>query len=231
MKKRYTILALGVLLSSMAFQSCTSNSSVNEQDAVVVPENSEKTDTNTTSNDADIEKVNKESAESSNRVEEQIALIKDKFSVISEDMKAGKYKDEKYETECGGGITKLNKAMDGSDLRFLSKNDCSDHGCTKTSYYFWEGALLFKFIESSYWVGTTDEVEQKRIYYKDGQVIRCLQKKTSGTKGYDAAIKALSNMKNAPGECEDKDEMAYLKNLVHLADQHQVEDFFCGTEH
>lgn len=124
--------------------------------------------------------------------ETKLDFIKEKFSTITSHMKSGDYTNIEFEVDGNGVVAQYRRAMEGEELRFISVAYCSDHGCDKTSYYFWGDQLIFSFVENSHWVGNTDNIYEKRSYYYDLEEIKCLEREISGEGGFDAVKKQLA---------------------------------------
>ncbi len=107
-------------------------------------------------------------------------------------MDAKEYNITEFDVDGNGEIVRYKRAMDGDHLRFMSLAYCSDHGCDKTSYYFWDEQLLFEYQENSHWVGNTDKVYERRNYYYDLEQIRSIEREMSGGGGYDKVKKQLA---------------------------------------
>lgn len=123
----------------------------------------------------------------------EIDFIKEKFSTITSKMDVGEYANTEFEVEGIGVVAQYKRAMDGDELRFMSLAYCSDHGCDKTSYYFWDKQVILEFVENSYWVGNTDEIFEKRNYYYDLEQVRSIEREISGPGGYDKVKKQLAS--------------------------------------
>lgn len=122
----------------------------------------------------------------------KIDFIREKFGTITSKMETGEYTNTEFDVDGNGEVVQYKRAMDGDQLRFMSLAYCSDHGCDKTSYYFWDDQLIFEFQESSHWVGNTDKVSEKRNYYYDLEQIRSIEREMSGGGGYDKVKKQLA---------------------------------------
>ncbi|MFT4787180.1 MAG: hypothetical protein ACI8RL_002283, partial [Cyclobacteriaceae bacterium] len=121
-------------------------------------------------------------------IEAQITFIREKFGVIEGKMQS----DDYLFIEFDKGNQQVKRAMDGNQIRFLSVVECEGHGCTTTSYYFWNDQLFFKFEEGGYGDDRTT-VTETRTYYQNEKSIRCINRTLSGSGGYDALKKQLAS--------------------------------------
>lgn len=149
-------------------------------------------------------------------VEAHITFIREKFGIITGKMKSDDYRIIEFDQEIQEEFVKYKRAMDGDQIRFLSINTCTGHGCYKTSYYFWDDQLFFKYDENSHWVGQSDVVSESRSYYQNEKEIRCLTRKMSGSDGYDAVKEQLASKPHITLACESMFNRASINNLLTL---------------
>ncbi len=123
----------------------------------------------------------------------KLDFIREKSSTITNNIEAQKYTNTEFEIDGNSAVARYKRAMDGDELRFMSLSYDSGYGSVKTSYYFWGGQLIFEFIEEFARVDDKDKVYEKRNYYYDMEHIHSLERELSGSGGYEAVKKQLSN--------------------------------------
>lgn len=153
--------------------------------------------------------------------EEQIAFIREVFGLVTEAQAAGE--DQKYEFEIGdgGGFLQYERSTVGNRnsseaYTHLSVADCSDHGCDKTSYYFYYDELIFSFREEGYGVLHEDQLTETRTYYRDEFPISCLYKTYKGTEGQEAVTEKLASLPNEEIPCEPQYSVSQIKEMLQL---------------
>ncbi len=164
---------------------------------------------------------------SQNQVEAQIKFIREKFGIITKKMETDAYSTVEFQVEGGGEFVVYKRSMDGADIRFLSVAKCHDHGCDKTSYYFWDNKLIFKYDENSLWVGRTDEVSEFRTYYLNESEIKCLTREKKGAGGYDEVKKLLSKTSQTKVNCHSLFNRKSIEGLLGLT-KDKAAAFFYG---
>ncbi len=152
----------------------------------------------------------------SSNTEDRIVYIREKFAHITSGIKSGTYDTTHIQHAVGGEFANYERATFEDEIRFMSVAYCSDHGCVKTSYYFWEGALIFKFVEDSHWVMHTDEIVEKRTYYDNEQEIKCLERTAKGTGGYEVIKKKIGKTKQNEIPCSDRLDRSSMEALLQL---------------
>ncbi|MCU4174833.1 hypothetical protein [Carboxylicivirga sp. N1Y90] len=125
---------------------------------------------------------------------DQIEFIREKYALIERKMASQTYSLIELVNESDAGVITYKRAMDGENIMYAFSSDCDDHGCSQSSYYFWDNKLIFKFDQSSSWVGQSDKISEKRTYYLNETEILCLQRTKTGSGGYDAVNHLLSKV-------------------------------------
>lgn len=150
---------------------------------------------------------------------DQILFIRAQFAEISKGIQNKKYELIEFKVEEEGTFIDYTRAQNKGKNKFLSISYCSDHGCEKTSYYFNEGKLLFKFFEKSNWFGETDELFEFRTYYMDNTSFKCLERSHKGPGGYEAISDQLQNTQQIEKTCSEKFDFASINNLLELTEE------------
>lgn len=194
-----------LILVALSLQSCGSG------DTTVGPQ---ETATENTANQV-VEAPQEAPAQSVvNSLESDIEFIRDKYSVITQ---ATPIRRDSFAMECDGGTNMIIREYDEqNELAYLLYESCSEHGCTIAHHYFWGKELIFLFKQNTFWVGNMDQIKESRTYFKDRQMIRCLEKEATTTEGYDALEKALRNAPNTEVDCTSDRITANLQRLRNL---------------
>jgi hypothetical protein len=111
-------------------------------------------------------------------------------------------------------------------ISYLQYQVCSDHGCNTVHHYFWEGKLIFIFEQRSYWVGSTDKLSEHRTYFKDGMMIKCLEKEVTTTNGQQDIDQLLKKTSNGEVDCTSDRLTDNVWGLVTL-NRDSAEKYFC----
>lgn len=151
--------------------------------------------------------------------EEQINFIRQQYTQITEGTSSKTYDLIEFKHELEGTFIDYQRATKNGKNRFMSVSQCSDHGCTKTSYYFSNGKIIFKFEEESHWVGNTDILSEKRTYYLNNKSFKCLSRKLEGPGGYEAVKNSLQKTPQTSSECNESFDFAPIKDLLSLTPQ------------
>lgn len=221
----FTIIAVFL---SVCLQNCNTpnsegnkkESALNSETATTDSKQSEQQQSNSETVSTDVQnskiaeeekEVNGQEAKSS--IEQDIQFIRDKFSIISN---AKNYKTDAYAFECGGETKLERKYNETNELAYLKETSCGQHGCLTTEHYFWNGALIFIFAQNAYWAGNTDYQMEYRTYFKNGKMIRCLEKEVSSINNKPKVEKLIKKTANNEVDCKaDKStkDLEILKSL------------------
>ena len=145
-----------------------------------------------------------------NEVQEQVKFIREKYSLINNELASKSYMVQKSVVESEGFSTTYVRAMDDGSIRYGLVSECNDHGCDQSSYFFWGNKLIFKFENISYW----DELSELRTYYLNETEMLCLYKAKRGTGGYDVVNKQLSAILSDTLTCSGVFDRASIKYLL-----------------
>lgn len=160
----------------------------------------------------------------------ELEFVKEKVDTINSKMDAEAYTAIACEVDgTKGKVAHFKRSMDGDQLRFISVAYCTDLGCDKTSYYFWDYQLIFELIENEHSVGNTDSIYEKRNYYYDLAQIKSMEREMSGTEGYEEVKKQLTDMEYAvltPGQPFNLDNIVTLFDLTVKRAQKDTYIFF-----
>ena len=145
---------------------------------------------------------------------DQIEFIREKHALIESKMESKTNSVIELVKETEVGAITYKRAMDGENIMYAYSSDCDDHGCSQSSYYFWDNKLIFKFDQSSSWVGQSDKISEKRTYYLDETEILCLQKTKTGTGGYDTVNQLLIKTKPDTLMCNRVFDRSSIKDIL-----------------
>lgn len=178
MKFRLFGLLLTTVLWSLSFQSCTeSNSS-----------NSESEDSSATMADS-TNVTSKGGTEMS--VEEQLAYAKQHAKDLEHVYSRRKeidnekvIKKDLFNFECTNGKITLERIYnEDNEIHLLVYSICNDQGCSTKHHYFENNKLFYQFHHHEQDQGDKHMVDDHRTYFKDGEIVRCLEKRYSYNKG------------------------------------------------
>lgn len=147
---------------------------------------------------------------------DQIEFIREKYALIESKMEANPSSIIELITKTETGSITYKRAMDGENIIYAYSSDCDDHGCSKSSYYFWDNKLIFKFDQSSSWVGQSDKITEKRTYYLDETEILCLERSKTGSGGYNAINQLLSKVPQDTLQCNNIFDRSTIKEILEL---------------
>lgn len=178
MKFRLFSLLLATVLWSLSFQSCTESTSSNSD-----------VEENPTSMADSTEVTPKGGTEMS--VEEQLAYAKqhveDIMHVYSQKEEIDKekvIKKDLFNFECANGKITLERFYnEANEIHLLVYSICDDKGCSAKHHYFENDKLFYQFHHHETDQGDKYMVDDHRTYFKDGEIVRCLEKRYSYNKG------------------------------------------------
>lgn len=153
-----------------------------------------------------------------------IEFIKDKYAII---VNANPHRIDSFIVECGGGTTRLERRYnEKEEISYLQYEICGGHGCSTSHHYFWEGKLIFKLYQDTYWVGNSDYMKEHRTYFKDQEMIRCLEKEVSTTNGQPSIEDLMKKTPNSEVDCTTEKLTEDLVKLMTLK-QGDAESYLC----
>ncbi|MFK7903958.1 MAG: hypothetical protein AB8B69_02490 [Chitinophagales bacterium] len=158
-------------------------------------------------------------------IESGIQFIRDKYEIISQ----ADYKTVPFDTQCDERTAvKLDrKYNEKGELSYLLYSDCGEHGCSTKHHYYWEGELIFIFHKNDYSPGSSHIIEEHRTYFKNGKMIRCLEKKAHYHEGQAPMKELLKKASNQEVDCTPDKLTAKLTELETLSIQ-EAKNYFCS---
>ncbi|MBC8756260.1 hypothetical protein H2O64_16420 [Kordia sp. YSTF-M3] len=219
-----TITIIGVLTA------CESTPKSNDSTTTPETKNTtilEEKVTDTTSATTDTEETVQEDtdANKSTSIESDIQFIRDKYAIITN---ATNYKTIPFEAQCDerSSVKLERKYNEKGELSYLQYRVCGDHGCATKHHYYWDGQLIFIFHKNDYTPGTSHIIEEYRTYFKNGQMIRCLEKKAHYYEGQLPMTELLKNAKNEEVECNSDKLTAELTKMETISVK-DAKAYFC----
>lgn len=191
------------------------------------PESKDKT-TPTDTKAATEEKVQENTEnENNSSIASDIQFIRDKYAIIS---KATNYKTVPFEAQCDerSSVKLERKYNEKGELSYLEYHVCGDHGCSVKYHYYWEGQLIFIFHKNDYMPGTSHIIEEHRTYFKNGQMIRCLEKKAHYYEGQLPMAELLKKAKNEEVECSP-DKLTEDLSKMETISIDEAKAYFCES--
>ncbi len=166
----------------------------------------------------------KEASPAVEKPKSDIEFIRDKYAII---VNADPQRVDSFIVECGGGTTRLERRYnEKEEISYLQYEICGGHGCSTSHHYFWEGKLIFKLYQDTYWVGNSDFMKEHRTYFKDGEMIRCLEKEVSTTNGQPTIEDLMKKASNSEVDCVAEKLTDDLAKLMRLK-QEEAEVYLC----
>lgn len=180
---------------------------------------------NSTSADLGSENKNMETTEPSS-IEGDIQFILDKYNLIS---KATDYKIVPFEAKCDERSSAFleRKYNQKGALSYLKYVSCGEHGCRTKEHYYWEGELIFIFHENDFTPGSSHIIEAHRTYFKNGQMIRCLEKEAHYHEGQPPMEELLKKAENKEVDCTPEKLTSNLSELESLSLE-EAQNYFCS---
>ena len=160
-------------------------------------------------------------------IETDILFIRDKYKIITE---ASNYKTVPFDTQCDE-ITSIKlerKYNEKGKLSYLQYKDCGEHGCTSRQHYYWDGKLIFIFHQNDLAIGSGQTIEEYRTYFKDGKMIRCLEKKVSWRQGERPIEDLLKKASNKEVDCTPDKLTSNLPEMESLSVD-KAKKYFCPS--
>lgn len=233
--KNVKLLSLLLIFSilSFNFQSCTSPTTqegseattdkANEQPETPTPETTTAAPTEITSTTATPSTESEEPTKGSS-VEAKIQFVRDKYAAITS---ATDYRVDSTAIECERGFHRMERwSTQQGELRYLQEEACGEHGCTLTHHYFWDKELIFIFRQNYYYAGNSDYMQEHRTYFGGNEMIRCLEKDVSTTKGYEYLQQLVEKTPNKTVDCDPEKRTRDLQELIDL-DLANARAFYC----
>lgn len=166
----------------------------------------------------------KETISAAEKPKTDIEFIKDKYAII---VNANPHRIDSFIVECGGGTTRLERRYnEKEEISYLQYETCGGHGCSTSHHYFWEGKLIFKLYQDTYWAGNSDFMKEYRTYFKDQEMIRCLEKEVTTTNGQASIEDLMKKASNSEVDCTTEKLTADLAKLMTLK-QEEAEVYLC----
>jgi len=221
--KIFKLLTLITIISIIIlnFQNCSSSNSQKETSVGTTNPNleNEAKKTNISDSEIDTEK------EKDTSMDSDINFIREKCAIITG---TTNYKIDSITVECDQGVSKIERrSTENGELRYLLEESCGEHGCVSTHYYFWENNLIFIFRDNYYYAGNKDYIQEHRTYFKNNEMIRCLEKDLSTSKGYETLKELAKKTANKTVDCTPEKRTKDLQQLIKL-DINKAKDFFCN---
>lgn len=167
----------------------------------------------------------------SDKKEKWLAEIRQEYQIIEEKLEKQSFAEKHFNMYCEGTTGVFDYYFDTSGIRLIKILRADDSYHEKEHFYFKNGQLIFYFqvihhdihpymLEINP-VGTVNDTE-KRLYYKNGQLFKCLHKYVEVEGNYYEGLNELLTEKsrNTPNEevkCKDLD-ASYLAKLLATAE-------------
>lgn len=170
----------------------------------------------------------KELASSTSKsVESDIKFIREKFKIIN----GANYTSKHLKINCDEMSSNevVRKHNDKGELMYLKHVECGEPGCATIEHYYWDGALIFIFRVNDYSEGVSQLRQEYRTYFKNNEMIRCLEKEARYFDGQPPMEELLKKSKNKEVVCTPE---KLTKNLSKLEtiDSNNAKKILCPQE-
>ncbi|WP_025743303.1 hypothetical protein [Aquimarina pacifica] len=145
---------------------------------------------------------------------DQIEFIRENHALIESKIESETYSVIESVNETEIGTITYKRVVNGDKIIYAYSANCNDHGCNKSSYYFWDNKLIFKLDQNSSWVDRSDKISEKRTYYLDETEILCLQRTKTGSGGYDAVNQLLNKVPQDTLQCNSVFDRSTIKEIL-----------------
>ena len=156
-----------------------------------------------------------------------IQFIRDKVDMIN---KATDYRTVPFKKQCDEmSSTELERKFnDKRELCYLKYVECGGHGCMTKHHYYSEGELIFIFYQNDYSPGSSHVIEEHRSYFKNGKMIRCLEKEARYYEGQPPMTELLEKAENKEVDCSAEKLTAHLTILETINLDQDAQEFLCA---
>lgn len=160
-------------------------------------------------------------------LEENITFIQKKYELIKQ---MEDYESVLVEAQCDDNSSnKLERRYNSKGaLSYLKYRSCGAHACSTKHHYYWDGQLIFIFHKNDYAPGNSHIIEEHRTYFKNGKMIRCLEKKAHQHPGQAPIEELLEKAENKEVECSPEKLTINLAELEALSSG-EAQKYFCST--
>lgn len=183
-KLRPYLLLFAAIVWSFSFQSCTPSDS------------SDSGDGETSTDTEDVTKVNESPGSSSEEKEEMSIEEQVKFAAAhqkdlqyvyaktAEISEEHVHKKDHYEIECSDGTVVLERHYnDAEQVHLMTYKKCVGEDCSTMHHYFWDNELIYQYHHHETTENGKRMIDDHKTYFKDGKIVRCLEKRYSYVKG------------------------------------------------
>ncbi len=158
-------------------------------------------------------------------LEADIKFIQEKYKIISE---ATDWKTVPVVTQCEeiGETQLVRKYNEKGELAYLELTQCGGHGCLSKEHYYWDGKLIFLFSKNDFTPGSSHIIEEHRTYFKEGTMIRCLEKQAAYHEGQPPMEELLKKAVNKEVDCAPAKLTTNLSKIESLSVE-EAQKYFC----
>lgn len=160
-------------------------------------------------------------------IDPNIQFIQDKYNTINN---AKDYETFFFATRCDAmSLDQLERRYNkNGKLSYLKHVVCGRHGCRTREHYYWEGELILIFQMDDLDEGVTSVKNENHTYFKNGQLIRCLEKKARYYEGQPPMEELWKKAKNKEVDCTPEKLTAKLSELESLSID-EAQKYFCPS--
>ncbi|MFK7746929.1 MAG: hypothetical protein AB8B65_00930 [Kordia sp.] len=214
------------ILATLCLTTACENASKSKDTTVKETPPETKKPVETTTKPTETVKENTENNEATS-IEADIQFIREKYAIIS---KAKNYKTVPFEVRCDERSSSklIRKYNEEGKLAYLELHDCGGHGCRTKYHYYWDGQLIFIFHKNDYTPGSSHIIEEHRTYFKNGKMIRCLEREANYYDGQPPMEELLKKAKNKEVECTPNKLTENLSEIENLS-LDKAKAYFCKS--
>ncbi len=219
-----------LLVLSINFQSCeqlASSSDSSESDTTTETETTSNTDDTKTppSTGTDEMSVQEQLDYAASHVKE-LTFVNEKIVDIKNEHIHHK---DQFTFECDKGKVDLERIYnDDNQIHLLSYHIHGEDGISTKHHYFWDNKLIYQFHHHEGAEGGKQVIDDHKTYFKEGKIIRCLEKKISYSKGEEHPNDLFVNATYEQVDCVPADKLT--KNIEQLLaySEEEAKDYFCN---
>ena len=217
---------LFLLMAVINLANCTQSTDNNESQEVKTEQTAHLSDTMTMASSTSSDEQIIDTAKSLS-IEPDIHFIREKYAILVQDTN---YTEVPFEIQCDErSSTKLVRRYNkNGQLSYLKYEECGEHGCSIRHHYYWNGELIFIFHKSDFTPGSSHIVEEHRTYFKNGEMIRCLEKEARYYEGQASMDELLRQAENRVVDCTSEKRTANLSAIESLSLE-AAEKYFCSA--
>jgi len=227
MKFHLPLLLIVSLILTFSFESCTEPGT---SDSTTIDTNVSKEESTDTMSDTNTETETKEKKHSEMTTQEHsnfVAQHADHLTFVNEKMieiKTEHVKKKDYFTfECESGKVSLERHYnDADEVHLLTYTQSLGDAISAKHHFFWENKLIYQFYHHEVKEGDKFVVDDHKTFFKDGEMLKCLEKKYSYING-----EAKPNVPYELVDCVQVDKLTKDIEKLLISPEDEAKALFC----